>query len=294
MPAPEGMLPSGQKTPLMKRAAHGPPYLRSFSVRDPDAALGFVLALGFCYAFTPGPGRVPALFQVLATDSEKTRWSWVWKWKEELPQSGRAYYGRVLHGRPSFISLEFLPAFYATTGNLGEPDDPERAYEEGRLSRLAYQVAERLVQEGPATTRLLKRLFPGSDTAIDRALAELQRQFLVVKVDEVEVGGYSYRWDTFDRHWPDAVGQARALSAREAARRLALRYLQLVGGADEREVQSVFGWPELLVAAALAGLRDAGEAEQVKAPGGRKTLWTPTREWLPDVTGTATPGTSQP
>jgi len=116
--------------------------LARYHIRSKRQALGFVGALGFCYAFTSGPGYLPGLFDVLATRSVDRMWSWAWRWKDELATERRLFYGRVLRRKPTYISNNYLPHFFALSGNVGERDDYLQAYREGRLSLLAKTLFE--------------------------------------------------------------------------------------------------------------------------------------------------------
>jgi len=58
--------------------------LRPFRVRTAAACRRFVEHLGFCYAFTAGPGGIPGLFNVIGTRSTDRMWSWAWTWKDSL------------------------------------------------------------------------------------------------------------------------------------------------------------------------------------------------------------------
>lgn len=193
-------------------ARHRRAVLRPHRVRTRQGALRFVNTLGFCFAFTGGPGGLPGLFDVLATRSIDRMWSWAWRWKDELATARTAYYGKVIRRKPSYVSLALLPAFYALSGNTGEPDDHLQAYREGRLGLLARTVYERILADGPVSTWVLRRQFVGrgeSGARFHRALDDLQARFLIVKAAEVEGrGGYSFIWDAFHRWMPSAVEAA--------------------------------------------------------------------------------------
>lgn len=222
-------------------------------VRTKSGALRFVNALGFCYAFTPGPGELPGLFDVLATRSVDRMWTWAWRWKDELATERRLFYGRLLRGKPTFVSLAYLPCFFALTGNVGEPDDYLQAYREGRLGRLAKEIYEFLRAEGRCSTWTLRRRFVAhadGGAAFQRALRALQERCLIAKVAEQEDGGFAFIWDTFDRWMPDAVRRAAGITSGQAAGAVLERYLRTVGAAPVRAVQELFAWPPALLAAA--------------------------------------------
>src|SRR3989304_251405 len=72
-----------------------------------------------------------------------------WNWKDEALDKRRWYYGRLLHGRATLVSLEFLPVFYALSENYGDPGEFLQQYQEGRLSAEAKSVYESLLHLGP-------------------------------------------------------------------------------------------------------------------------------------------------
>lgn len=218
-------------------------------VRSKAQALRFVNALGFCYAFTPGPGGLPGLFDVLATRSVDRMWSWTWQWKDELATERRLFYGRLLRAKPTFVSLRYLPYFFTLTGNAGEPDDYLQAYREGRLSLLAKEIYEYLRGHGRCSTWTLRRQFVGSEkaaSAFHRALRVLQGRCLIAKVAEQEAGSFAYIWDTFDRWLPQAVRAAGRITVDTAAAALLERYLRTVGAAPARMAAGLFEWPPSL------------------------------------------------
>jgi hypothetical protein len=257
-------------------ARHRRRLLRRHRVRTARGALRFIDALGFCFAFTGGPGGLPGLFDVLATRSVDRMWSWAWQWKDDLITARRAYYGKVIRRKPSYVSLETLPAFYALSGNVGEPDDYLQAFREGRLSVLARAIYEHILASGPVSTRTLRRLYVRRGESGDkfhRALDDLQAHFLVAKVAEEEEWRNGFIWDAFHRWMPDVVGAAARLTSEDAAARVLERYIHIVGAAASPEIQATFDWPPRLVQAAIerAGL--------VRASVGDRDAWTSAALW---------------
>lgn len=261
-------------------ARHRRAILRPHRVRDRRGALRFINNLGLCFAFTGGPGGLPGLFDVLATRSTDRMWSWAWRWKDELATGKRAYYGKVIRRKPSYISMALLPAFYALSGNTGEPDDHLQAYREGRLSLLAKNLCEAVWAEGPISTWNLRRRFVArgeSGARFHRALDDLQERFLVAKVAEEEEWRLGFIWDAFHRWMPEAVEAAGSLASEEAAAMVLERYIRIVGAASEDEIAATFGWsPRLLARAAASAAKrcglasvDAGGVERWTLPG----LW---------------------
>lgn len=196
-------------------------------IRGPDDAAAFVGRLGFC---TWGP--VPGLnFPNLAEAMGESAWSVLdrtWFWKDDLHFERRLYYGKIIRGQPTFIAPDYLPDFVAALAGRGHEAerDPPRLYLDGRLSREARIVYEYLVDHPAQPTRELRRgtALRGKDmtTATERALAELQRRFLICKVDLTgrTRGTYSYVWDLAERFWPEAFTRSRLTSPAAARARI--------------------------------------------------------------------------
>jgi hypothetical protein len=234
-------------------ARHRRTVMRPHRVRTARAALRFVDALGFCYAFTSGPGGLPGLFDVLATGSVDRMWRWAWQWKDDLATARRLHYGKVIRRKPSYISLTMLPAFYALSGNVGELDDHLQAYSEGRLSALAKTLYEVILADGPVSTWTLRRRFVPrgeSGSRFHRALDDLQGHFLVAKVGEEDEWRNGFIWDAFHRWMPGVVKAAGKLSSEEAAAAVLDRYVRIVGAVEPAAIEAVFGWSPRLVEAA--------------------------------------------
>ncbi len=251
---------------------------RHYRIRTKRQALWFIKTVGFCFAFTPGPGRVPSLFEVLDTRSDNVRWAWTWNWKEALPTAKQAFYGRILARKPTFVSLELLPYFYALTGNLGQADDYLRLYAEGRLTAPARRVYEVLARRGSLTTRQIRaEIEPdrrGSSPRLLRALAELQNLFLLARVGEVgdNPGNYAYVWDLFERWLPDVVAQASPISHRAAAAAVLEQYVRVAGAPRPADAASLFAWSPRVIGTAIADLQGAGKLGIVRGPMGEDRL----------------------
>ncbi len=249
-----------------------------YRIHTKKQALGFIRAVGFCYAFTPGPGHLPSLFEVLDTRSDDVRWSWAWEWKEALPTAKRVFYGRVLARKPTFISMEFLPNFFALTGNVGGPDDYARLYDEGRLSALARRVFECIASRGPMTTRQVRAdVEPnrrGSSPRLGRALAELQNLFLLARIGEVgnNPGNYAYVWDLFERWLPDVVARASGITHREAAAAVLEQYVRITGAPHPADAAALFEWSRLALETAIADLQNCGMLIVAQGPAGEDRL----------------------
>ncbi len=176
-----------------------------------------------------------------------------WGWKDAALSKKIWYYGKILHRKATIISLEIAPYFYALTENYGSPEeDYLLAYEEGRLTQAAKQIYETLLDKGTLDTISLRkeaRLLNAKESAFNRALEDLQKDFKILPVGIAEVGAwkYAYRYDITARHMPELLEQARPIGEAEARQKLVGSYFASVGAAQLRDVTRLFGWPPELV-----------------------------------------------
>jgi len=218
-------------------------------VAGEKSALRFINEVGFCTAFTPGLG-LPCLREAIAGEREPPLPEHIqhdyaigmtWRLKDDLPVAKSVYYGKALGGRPSFIALEFFPAFLRLRL---EPGGYRAMYRRGVLSHCAKLVMDALSRRGPSETRALK-LASGYATAakrieFDRAMKELQEKFLALKVEE-RYDPFTYVWDTMEHRWGEAIREARDLSHGEAAYRIVRRHLEISAFGHERAMVRLLG-----------------------------------------------------
>ena len=252
--------------------------MRKHRISTASQLVRFVNACGFCYAFTQPEGdlAIPACFDHLATRSVDRMWGWMWSWKDELPERGKLYYGKLLRAKPTFVSLAFLPVFYAVHGRAGEEDDYLEDVRAGRLSDVARRVYEALAEKGETQTKRLRAELGISSnegrTAYAKAMEELQRLMYVTRVRAVGEGreDYNYTYDLFARRYPDAVVAAASLSSLAAMARILARTLELAGAVPRRRLAKQFGWEEERTERVIATLE--GERGLVQTGTGKDQL----------------------
>jgi hypothetical protein len=253
-------------------------------LRSPDDAVAFVNQRGFVY-FWPNKGvDLPNLWTAVAgdrpvADAHDDPGHVTWGWKDKLLPSKRWYYGKLLRGRATMVSLETLPHFYALSENFGDPDDYLLQYEAGQLSQEAKLILEHLLEHGAShtvgirrETRLTSR---DTNTRFERALTELQAGLKILPIGVAEAGAwrYSFIYELVDRHFPDLPAQARPIGRGEARGRLLDLYLRSVGAATEAQMTSLFRWKPAEVAAALKHLAEAGAVLPVIKLAGQPGAW---------------------
>lgn len=237
-------------------AAHRAKLSRAHRVRNATQLVALVDALGFCFAFTGEAAYpVPSAFDHLSTSSEDQKWNWMWPWKDELPEAKKLYYGKLLVKKPTFVSMKFLPTFYATFGRAGETDDHLDDVRAGRISDLARRVVEYLAHRGE-TQKKRMRVDLGIESKegrgdLERAIEELQRLMYVARVKAVgeRSDDYNYTYDLFVRRYPETVKAAMPLSSSDACAAVLRRLLDVAGGVTPKQVGRLFDWDEARVAA---------------------------------------------
>ncbi len=228
------------------------PHLR---LRSSQQALEFVNQVGFCLLFPARTVEIPTLWEAICGESrplpaghEDAELGHAWNWKDELPSRGLVYYGKLVQKKPTLISLDLLPHFYALSENYGDIEDYLLEYQDGKLSEEARRVYEALLKHGALPTSHLRRHagLPGKANALrfDRAIRELQLGLKIVKtgISDANAWGYCYVYDVLLRHWPDLASRAGTIPGHEALRVLLLTYLRNVGVTTLADVARLMGW----------------------------------------------------
>jgi len=277
-------LTTSQLEALRDRRYHRTQKLR---VRTEDEAKAFVDEVGFCYLFGDRTVEMPTLWEAVCgerrsvprhhRDPDLGR---TWRWKDTLPSRGEIYYGKLLRGKPTLVSLQWLPYFYALSPNYGEVEDYLLEYEEGRMSAEAKAIYEVLIRHGAMATSHLRRLSGLSGGGVnarrfDRAIAELQVGLKIVKVgiSDANRWGYAYVYDVFLRRLPQVPEQARHISSDRAMEALFLQYLYNVVAEAETRIRRVFRWEAWEWERLMSRLRSRGLIEEVRIEGMTKDCW---------------------
>jgi hypothetical protein len=251
---------------LRARTFNLPPQKR---LSTPRQALTFVNQCGFVF-FWPIKGvDLPSLWTAVAgdrpvADQHDDPGHITWGWKDDALDKRIWYYGKILRGKATMISLEVAPYFYALSENYGEPEEDYLiAYREGRLTQAAKQVYEALLEHGKLNTldlRKMAKLSNAKDSEFNKALEYLQRDFKILPVGVAQAGAwkYSHIYEITTRHFPDLSEQARRISESQARAKLTELYFNMVGAAQVRDVNKLFGWGNEVVKRVIGKLADAG------------------------------------
>ncbi|HNE05312.1 MAG TPA: crosslink repair DNA glycosylase YcaQ family protein [Anaerolineales bacterium] len=259
---------------LRTRTFNLPPQKR---VSSPASALTFVNKRGFVY-FWPIKGiDLPSLWTAVAgdrpvADKHDDPGHITWGWKDDALDKKIWYYAKILRGKATMISLEIAPYFYALSENYGSPEEDYLiAYQEGRLPQSAKQVYEALLDKGAMNTLDLRKeakLSNAKDSEFNKALEYLQRDFKILPVGVAQAGAwkYSHIYTITTSHFPELAEQARTITESQARAKLLELYFEMVGAAQIRDVQKLFGWGNEVVKRAVSKMVDAGDLVLAEHP----------------------------
>jgi hypothetical protein len=259
---------------LRTRTFNLPPQKR---VSSPAQALTFVNKRGFVY-FWPIKGiDLPSLWVSVAgdrpvADAHDDPGHITWGWKDGALDKKIWYYGKILRGKATMISLEIAPYFYALSENYGSPEeDYLLAYQEGRLPQAAKQVYEALLDKGSMHTIDLRKeakLTNAKDSEFNKALEYLQKDFKILPVGVAQAGAwkYSHIYAITTSHFPELAEQARTITESQARAKLLELYFNMVGVAQVRDVQKLFGWGNEVVKRVVGKMVESGKLAMVEHP----------------------------
>lgn len=252
-------------------------YRRRLTLRvtTKEQAVEFVKDVGFCFLFPIQRVEMPSLWDAIAgrvvkTTNKHTGYEIerTWGWKDEALNQKVWFYGKLLRGRATLVSLDFLPNFYALSENYGDYEqDYLDEYRTGALSAEAKAIYEALLKHGALDAVRLRREARLSAEAnkprFEKALTELQTGLKVLPVGIAPVGAwrYAFIYEILPRWLPDLPERARPISRAEARCQILDRYIHNVIASPLAAAARVFGWKLTDARQAAEALADRGRIE---------------------------------
>ncbi len=257
---------------------------RGQQLQSADDAVRFVEERGFIYLWPIKGVDLPSLWAAVAgdrpvADKHNDPGHVTWGWKDSLLGARRWYYGKLLRGKATMVSLPALKYFYALSENYGDPGDYLLEYEAGHLSVEARQLYEALLSKGALDSLALRRearlLGRESNTRFERALVELQRGLRILPIGIAEAGrwNYAFIYELVDRWLPEVAPAARLIGRGEARAHVVDLYLRSVGAAPISKITALFGWRPDDTRETAERLAAAGRAEALEAVAGQSGSW---------------------
>jgi hypothetical protein len=226
----------------------------STRLKSQEEAVSFVNERGFVF-FWPISGVVfPSLWSATAgdrpvADAHDDPGHVTWGWKDALLGSRLWYYAKVLRRKSTMISFDLLPHFYALSENYGAfEEDYLTLYEQGRMTMEARQMYEALLDHGILDTIALKRKThlssPASESRFNKAITDLQCNFMILPVGVTESGAwhYAFAYDIAARHYPELPDLAHKISEDTARTAVIKTFSRSMGVFELQEAVRLLGW----------------------------------------------------
>lgn len=185
-----------------------------------------------------------------------------WRWKDELPAQGLACVGKHLGRWSALVAPRVVPLLYALTGRRGAPDD----FRDAELSGLQRELAEAVLEEGPATGPELRALVGADKKQVEAAVIVLQRALVLTSSGLVEQkqGWGAIALDLLARRHPLP---ADLPDRDEARRQLAAIVLASAGEVSAADLGGALGWRLKQSRQTLAELVERGTARSTPVDG---------------------------
>jgi hypothetical protein len=205
-------------------------------VKIEDDCVRFVDDVGFC---TIDPAESAPDFPCQADAMGLTgALGETWFWKDDLHVQKRLYYTRLFFNKPGYISMEYLPAFIATNGQVAD-----ELIIMGRMPVTQQAILQVIEADGPIPTRdLKKKLTTDAARQSSSALISLERLFITTKVDITgrTRQSYGYVWDLAERWVPWAFEEADRLGSVKAKAKIMDKLA--ANGIEAEAAGKAFGW----------------------------------------------------
>ena len=199
-----------------------------------------------------------------------------WRWKDELPERWLACVGKHLGRWSALLAPRLLPSLYALTGRRGAPED----FRDVELSELERELAEAVLEQGPATGPELRTLLGADKKRVDAAVIVLQRALVLTNSGLVEQkqGWGAIAVELLARRFP-----IRSMpDAGDARRQLASTVLASSGELSAADLGGALGWRLERSRKTLAELVERGAARARLESG--LELWSAPNPFGPKLT----------
>ena len=168
-----------------------------------------------------------------------------WSWKNRIAAQKKGLYGHVLGGRLAFVSMEWVPVFFAA---LRPERDIEERYADGLVEHLAVRTMRELRAMPCAASYQLRASLglQGKEKGkLEHALRKLEQEMYVSiggSVQKMNKKGQPYGWQInefwlCEAFYGDALEAAGAMDPRDAREKI---YARMVEQGGELAARTVF------------------------------------------------------
>ena len=232
--------------------------------------VNFINRVGFCLVFRAEGNEVPSLWQAVhgpdsedgvRAQSEEPASAFLWEMKQVLPSERTVYYGKLLLHRPTMLSLDILPYFYALSGRTGERNEYQRAALRGELSSMGRRIMDAFGGRSHLSTRQLRQALQRGGqlghAGFAQAMSELQSKMYIAKSEE-DRRPYSFTWSPVRVLFSAQVRKARHITAEQARRVILEQHFRNQLTCTVAGIRRVFRWSRQEVYQALGALLRRG------------------------------------
>lgn len=226
------------------------------AVRTRRQVMNFINRVGFCHLFRTTAQDIPSLWHAVhgVRDGEGARrdeaWhrasGFLWELRSTLVESEDICLGKFILQKPTLISREFLPYFFAVSGRTGERDEYVREAARGALSPVARRVMElfrrRTVLSSDRIREALRRSGIYGSAPAGAALLELQCKMYLARAPGGEGPGGHLAWSPVRVLFPREVRASRQIGEEHARRVILERHFRNQYIASVAGIRHVFRW----------------------------------------------------
>jgi len=208
--------------------------MKAKMIHTEKEALGFIEKYGLVTLFPVRGTKFPSLYGSTAKESREERFRKAWDWADNLAQEKKIFYGKLVRGQVTLISLEIFPYVY------------KLRHLKGDIGEIAENMLDLLRRHGASsTTKLRKQLhLMGKEQKrlFTRALNQLQLSFIITVVSREKSPKMTYTWDLVERWMPkDLIDKAVKTSRQLAKDRVASKLMENAVIARPEEVDYLLG-----------------------------------------------------
>lgn len=246
----------------------------------------FVEKVGFCFLFQAENSELPSLWNALcgmrdAVPPKRLRrdsyLSYVSDLKSILPDGSKVFYGKVLQGRPTVISREYLPYFLALARRSGKRDEYVHEFLHDGLSPMAKEIMEALLDKSPLDSKGLKLAVGGAtrhrNSGFEKAISELQSKMFIVNA-ATEYDPFTVKWEPIYRSFSPQLKRIHKFTLDDARVAILGKYLECQVVSSVQAIHHVFGWKKQAIFKTLGALINRGTiVPRVKVDGKDRTFY---------------------
>ncbi len=217
-----------------------------------QAGRRFIKKVGYCFIYNSQDDGLPCFEEAVQDHGHNGTTK---ELRAQLTAANHVYCGRVLRRRPTMVSMEFLPFFYALSGLTGSREDHVREYARGNLSEIEHDIVNCLAKsrsmDGTTLRRRMMKRSASTAGEFNKALAVLQSRMYIARSEGSE-------WALMQKVHRKEIRRAGKITHEQARFAILHRYFQNRLIATVMDIVRLFGWKKKVVYETLGHLIDRG------------------------------------